>query len=146
MKKAFISWLMLPIILFAVMILLIISTTSKQNENGSSDYETVQIDTTISIQYSETATIRIENSGTTISVNGSGTTIVESSGRTITIENSRTNSKSRIRIRYSETPSPRQTIRIQGSGSRNNNWENPWDDSRWQDNKVPWLEHTQGYP
>lgn len=39
-------------------------------------------------------------------------------------------------------------------GNKNNNptietkgnWENPWDDSRWQDNKVPWLEHTQGYP
>lgn len=23
------------------------------------------------------------------------------------------------------------------------NWENPWDDSRWQENQVPWLEHTQ---
>ena len=22
-------------------------------------------------------------------------------------------------------------------------WENPWDDSRWQENEVPWLEHTQ---
>lgn len=22
-------------------------------------------------------------------------------------------------------------------------WENPWDDSRWQENQVPWLEHTQ---
>ncbi|MBO4517205.1 hypothetical protein J5751_07470 [bacterium] len=43
-------------------------------------------------------------------------------------------------------------------GNKNNNttiknktetksdWENPWDDSRWQDNKVPWLEHTQGHP
>ena len=30
--------------------------------------------------------------------------------------------------------------------TRSSSWENPWDDSRWQDNKVPWLEHTQGYP
>ena len=30
--------------------------------------------------------------------------------------------------------------------TKSSSWENPWDDSRWQDNKVPWLEHTQGYP
>ena len=36
--------------------------------------------------------------------------------------------------------------RFKNKTETKSNWENPWDDSRWQDNKVPWLEHTQGYP
>ena len=36
--------------------------------------------------------------------------------------------------------------RFKNKTETKSNWENPWDDSRWQDNQVPWLEHTQGYP
>ena len=128
---------MIPIMLVALMILsgiLISLPACKQSKNNSSDNESVKIDTTISIEDSETATIRIPSSNKTIRIESSGTiTInVENSGRTIRIQSSGTSSRS--------------TIRIKESRSRSSSWENPWDDSRWQDNKVPWLEHTQGYP
>lgn len=128
---------MIPIMLVSLMILsgiLISLSACKQNKNDPSDNESIKIDTTISVKDSETATIRIPSSNKVIRIETSGSTTinVENSGRTIRIQSSGTSSRS--------------TIRIQKSGSRSNNWENPWDDSRWQDNKVPWLEHTQGYP
>ena len=36
--------------------------------------------------------------------------------------------------------------RFKNKTETKSDWENPWDDSRWENNQVPWLEHTQGYP
>lgn len=130
--------------LFIVLLVLLATTTACNtfqdwflgtDSEAVNKSNSVTVDTTISIQDLETATIRIENSGTSINVQGSGTITFNSSGKIITIQNSGTNSKSTIRIESSST-----------NRSRSSSWENPWDDSRWQDNKVPWLEHTQGYP
>lgn len=133
-KRKFAALFITSLILLATTACYRLLETDFENVNKSNSGK-IRIDTTISVKDTETATIRIKSSRTSIYIQGSGTITVNSSGKIITIQNSGIGSKSTIRIESSST-----------NHSRSSSWENPWDDSRWQENKVPWLEHTQGYP